>query len=67
MIVRVALLLLLVLAAVLLVRAYGPRLVRNPYWRQILSQGLVQVARLYLLRRGVPLLLRVLRMARFFR
>ena len=67
MAVRLLLFAALVLLAVVVFRRLGPRLAANPRLRYLLSGVGLQVLRIYLLRSVLPLLLRAVRMLRFFR
>ncbi|MCH8888287.1 MAG: hypothetical protein IIC13_17030 [SAR324 cluster bacterium] len=66
-ILRVLLLAGLVVLAIYLFRRIAPRLVADPRMRQLFSGLGLRMLLLFLLRRGMPLLMRAFRMLRFFR
>lgn len=66
-ILRVLLLAGLVVLAIYLFRRIAPRLAANPRMRQLFSGLGLRMLLLFLLRRGMPLLMRAFRMLRFFR
>jgi len=65
--VRVLLLAVLVMVVIYFLRRLAPRLAADPRLRRIFSGVGLQMLRVYLLRVGLPLLLRAFRMLRFFR
>ena len=64
---RVLLLALLVVVAIYLFRRLAPRLAADPRMRQVFSGLGLRILLLFLLRRGMPFLVRAFRMLRFFR
>ena len=66
-ILRVLLLAGLVVLAIYLFRRIAPRLAADPRMRQLFSGLGLRMLLLFLLRRGMPLLMRAFRMLRFFR
>ena len=66
-ILRVLLLAGLVVLAIYLFRRIAPRLAADPRMRQLFSGLGLRMLLLFLLRRGLPLLMRAFRMLRFFR
>lgn len=65
--IRILLLAGLLVLAVYLYRRIAPRLAADPRLRVMFSGLGLQMMRLFLLRRGLPWVLRTLRMLRFFR
>ena len=66
-ILRVLLLAGLVVLAIYLFRRIVPRLVADPRMRQLFSGLGLRMLLMFLLRRGLPLVMRAFRMLRFFR
>lgn len=67
MVLRLALIALAVILAWMFLRRVLPRLAHDPRWRYLLSGVGRQAIRLFLLRRGLPILWRLFRSLRFFR